>query len=104
MLLQPVNRTKSKLFISYVKPFKELSRDTLTLWLRQVMAKAGLDVSKSSPHSTRAASVSAAHRASVNIDDILKTAGCSSECCFAKYYKKPIIAASSFANAVLSVK
>ena len=94
---------QSKLFISYVKPFKEVSRDTLTHWVRQVMAKAGLDVSKFSPHSTRAASVSAAHRASVNLDDILKTAGWSSECCFAKYYNKPIVAASSFANAVLSV-
>ena len=94
---------QSKLFISYVKPFKEVSRDTLTRWVRQVMAQAGLDVSKFSPHSTRAASVSAAHRASVNLDDILKTAGWSSECCFAKYYNKPIVA-SSFANAVLSVK
>ena len=105
-----LKRTKSlrgnypKLFISYVKPFKEVSRDTLTCWVRQVMAKASLDVSKFSPHSTRAVSVSAAHRASVNIDDILKTAGWSSECCFAKYYNKPIVAASSFANAVLSVK
>ena len=95
---------QSKLFISHVKPFKEVSRDTLTRWVRQVMAKAGLDVSKFSPHSTRAASVSAAHRASVILDDILKTAGWSSECCFAKYYNKPIVAASSFANAVLSVK
>ena len=67
------------------------------------MAQAGLHVSEFSPHSTRAASVSAAHRASVNLDDILKTAGWSSECCFAKYYK-PKVKASSFANAVLSVK
>ena len=95
---------QSKLFISYVKPFKEVSRDTLTRWVRQVMAQSGLDVAKFSPHSTRAASVSAAHRASVNLDDILKTAGWSSECCFAKYYNKPIVTASSFANAVLSVK
>ena len=36
---------QSKLFISYVKPFKEVSRDTLTRWVRQVMAQAGLDVS-----------------------------------------------------------
>ena len=36
------------------------------------MAQAGLDVSKLSPHSTRAAPVSAAYRASVNLDEILK--------------------------------
>ena len=87
-----------------MKPFKEVSRDTLTRWIRQVMTQASLDVPKFSPHSTGAASVSAAHRASLNLDDILKTAGWSSECRFAKYYNKPIVAASSFANTVLSVK
>lgn len=88
---------QSKLFISYVK---EVSRDTLTRWVSQVMTQAGLDVSEFSPHSTRAASVSAANRACLKLDDILKTAGWSSEFCFAKYYNKPIVAASSFANAV----
>ena len=38
-----------------MKPFKEVSRDTLTHLVCQVKAKAGLDVSKFSPHSTRAA-------------------------------------------------
>lgn len=82
---------------------KEVS-DTLTRWVSQVMTQAGLDVSEFSPHSTRAASVSAANRASLNLDDILKTAGWSSKYCFEKYYSKPIVAASSFANAVLSIK
>ena len=44
---------QSKLFISYVKPFKEVSRDTLTSWVRQAMAQAGLDVSKFSPNGTQ---------------------------------------------------
>ena len=78
--------------------------DTLTHWVQQVMAQAGLDVSKFPPLSTRAASVSAAHKASVNLDDILKTAGWSSECCFAKYYNKPIVKVSTSAHAVLSAK
>lgn len=55
------------------------------------MALAGIDVTKYSAHSTRAASVSAASRASVNLDDILQTAGWSSECCFARFYNKPQI-------------
>jgi len=67
------------------------------------MAHADIDVATFSLHSTRAASVPAAHRATVNSDDILKTAGLSSECCFDKYYNKPIVKASSYANYVLSV-
>ena len=35
-----------------------------------------------------------ATRANVNIDDILQTAGWSSECCFARFYNKPIAKAS----------
>ena len=49
------------------------------------MALACIDVTKYSAHSTRAASVSAASRASVNLDDILQTAGWSSEYCFARF-------------------
>ena len=48
--------------------------------------------------------VSAAHRASVNLDDILETAGWASECCFAKYYNKPIVKVSNYANSVVSGK
>lgn len=49
-----------------------MSGDTLTNWVRQGLAQTGIDVSKFSSHSTTAASVSAAHRTSVNLDDILK--------------------------------
>ena len=86
-----------------MKPFKEVSRDTLTCLVHQVMAKAGLDVSKFSPLTLEQRRYQL-HRASLNLDDILKTASWSSECCLAKYYNKPIVMASSFANAVLSVK
>lgn len=66
---------QSQLLISYTKPYKGISRDTLSRWVRHTMDQAGIDVSKCSPHSTRAASVLAASTASVNLDAILKTAG-----------------------------
>ena len=93
---------QSQLLLSFVKPYKPVSRDTVTRWVRCTLALAGIDVTKYSAHSTRAASVSAASRANVNIDDILQTAGWSSECCFARFYNKPIAKASSYARSVLS--
>ena len=84
---------QSQLLISYVKPYKPVSRDTVTRWVQYTMALA---------HSTRAASVSAASRTSVNLDDILQTAGWSSECCFARFYNKPIAKTSNYARSVLS--
>lgn len=93
---------QSQLLLSYVKPYKSVSRDTVTRWVRCTLALAGIDITKYSAHSTRAASVSAASRANVNIDDILQTAGWSSECCFARFYNKPIAKVSSYARSVLS--
>ena len=66
------------------------------------MTLAGIDVTKYSVRSTRAASVSAASRASVNLDDIFLTAGWSSECCIARFYNKPIARNSSYASSPLS--
>ena len=93
---------QSQLLLSYVKPYKPVSRDTVTRWVRCTLALAGIDITKYSAHSTRAASVSAASRANVNIDDILQIAGWSSECCFARFYNKPNAKVSSYASSVLS--
>ena len=54
------------------------------------------------PHSTRAASTSAASNASVSLDDTLHTAGWSSASTFAKFYNKPIVKENTFADQELS--
>ena len=76
--------TVSKLLISYIKPHKSVSRDTILRWVREVMTQAGIDTSFYSPHSIRSASTSAANRGSMALDDILSTAGWSSAFCFSK--------------------
>ena len=50
----------SQLFISYVKPFSPVSRNTISRRVKTVMQRAGIDTTKFKPHSTRAASTSAA--------------------------------------------
>ena len=54
------------------------------------MASAGIDVSKYSSHSARAASASYALRAKVPVAIIMKTAGWSQNSTFTKYYRKPV--------------
>ena len=51
---------------------------------------AGIDTTRFKPHSIRSSSTSAAAIAKVPVDTILRTAGWSGHCTFAKYYKKPI--------------
>ena len=93
---------QSQLLLSYVNPYKPVSRDTVTRWVRCTLALDGIDITKFSAHSTRAASVSVASRANVNLDDILQTAGWSSEYCFARFYNKPIAKVSSYARSLFS--
>ena len=94
-----------QLFISYLKPFKPVSRSTISRWIKVVMSKSGINVDLFKPHSTRAASTSKASKSSVPLEQILSTAGWSSATTFAHFYNKPIWDTSSFATSILqSVK
>lgn len=94
-----VLRHSTKLLISFVKPHKPISRDTLSRWLLQVMTLAGVDTKIFKAHSTRAASASAAHK-HVPIDTILNTVGWSNANTFAKYYHKRIVTSADFGDAL----
>ena len=98
---EPLRGSESQLLVSYTKPHKAVSRDTIGRWVKTVLSSAGIDTKKFKPHSTRAAAVSAASNASVSLDDILRTAGWSSESTFAKFYNKPVLRESQFPSSVL---
>ena len=53
-------KNQSQLFISYHPPYKQVSKETLSRWVRSVLAQAGIDISVFKAHSTRSASVSKA--------------------------------------------
>ena len=97
---KPLRGAESKLFISFIKPYKQVSRETVSRWIRLVMELAGVDTTVFKQHSTRAAATSKAKAANVPIHDILLTAGWSSTRCFDWFYNKPV-GTSTFASAVL---
>lgn len=78
------------MLIGYQKPHKPVSTNTIVCWLKNVMAKAGIDTSVYKAQSTRAAVTSAAKGKQVPIDTILCTVGWSSESTFVRFYDKPI--------------
>ena len=88
--------------ISFTKPYKQISRETISRWIRLVMELAGVDTKVFKPHSTRAAATSKAKAASVPIHEILRTAGWSSSRCFDQFYNKPV-ETPTFASAVLQI-
>ncbi len=103
-LTKRIRSGEKALFISFRKPHKAVSKDTIARWLKFIMKKAGLDSHKYTAHSTRSASTSAASAATVPVDDILQTAGWASETTFRRFYKKPVCKENSFADAVLKRK
>jgi len=96
VLLEYISRTESlrgveqQLLASYQKPYKKVSRDTISKWIRTVMQLSGLDLTVFKTHSTRASSTSAAKRALVPNQDIIDRAGWSSAQTFATFYKREI--------------
>ena len=97
---KPLRGSETKLFISFIKPYKKVSRETISRWIRSVMETAGVDTKVFKPHSTRAAAPSKAKAACVPVHDILRTAGWSSSRCFDLFYNKPV-ESSNFASAIL---
>ena len=91
------------LLISYVKPHKAVSRDTVKRWIRTIMDSAGIDTSKFRAYSTRSASTSKATAVSTPMECILKTAGWSRQSTFAKFYHKNIVTEQSFSENILKL-
>ena len=81
---------EDQLFVSFRKPHGPVSKDTISRWLAIVLKQAGVNIEQFRPHSTRAASTSAADKLGVPIQEIMRTAGWSKAATFQQYYNKPI--------------
>lgn len=107
-LREYLNRTRvlrdveQKLFISTQAPFKAVARATISRWVRTLMEKAGINVEKFKPHSTRAASTSSARDKGVPLKCIMKAAGWSQENTYRRFYDKPVKQTSEMQTALLS--
>jgi len=96
-----IRNDSSKLLISYQKPFKPVSKDTISRWLRILLGKAGIDIRSFTAHSTRSASSSAAKNNGLPVNIIMDKVGWSSLSTFSKFYDKPIRKQSDYGSSVL---
>ncbi|XP_050314945.1 uncharacterized protein LOC126749306 [Anthonomus grandis grandis] len=92
----------STLFLTFKKPYKPASPQTLSRWIKTVMNNSGIDTKKFTAHSTRHASTSAAYRKGVDINIIKQSAGWTKKSkVFSLFYNKPLLDdRTTFANAV----
>ena len=89
------------LLISFMKPYRKVSTDTIARWIKTVLRLAGIDTSIFKAHSTRSASTSAATKLGVPLHD-MSTAGWSSNSTFGKFYNKDVVQTSNMGDAILS--
>ena len=84
-------RLDNVLFISTIKPHKPVGAQTMSRWIKTILEWAGIDVTLFKPHSTRHAASTAALKASIPLDEILKKAGWSSAKTFRRFYFRHVI-------------
>lgn len=92
----------SHMILTYKRPHKPATAQSISRWIKQVLGASGVDVSTFSAHSTRHASTSAARASGLSMDTIRKAAGWTSTSqSFAKFYHRPIVVEGNFARSVL---
>jgi site-specific recombinase XerD len=98
----PVRGDNKQLLISFAKPYKPISTETISHWIKNFMTTAGVDTTQYKSHSTRAASTS--HLASQQFDlkDILNAAGWSKEETFKRFYHFKDNNEFNFGNAIMN--
>ena len=102
--LRPQNPGQTNgIFLVTVKPHKPVQASTLACWIRDFLCLAGVDSSVFKSHSTRGAASSAAARAGLSVDDIIKTANWTNDNTFRRFYYK-IVQDPTFGRAVLGEK
>ena len=100
-LLRKVNDAgEHRLFVSFDAPHKPVGPSTIGRWTKLTLARAGLDTSRFSAHSTRSAAVSAA-KAVIPVELIIRKVGWASAAMFAKFYNKPIEEVRNVGDALL---
>ena len=55
-----MSENDTKLFVSFIKLHKAVSKDTIARWCKETLSQCGIDIEKYSTHSSRAAASSKA--------------------------------------------
>jgi hypothetical protein len=100
---QPLRANYTQLLISYQKPHRPVTSETIARWIRKVLDNAGIDTTTFGAHSTRAAATSAAKCAKLSVNTIMNAAGWTNAATFSRFYDKPITPATetNFGHTVL---
>ncbi|CAG9136633.1 unnamed protein product [Plutella xylostella] len=93
--------SNNNLLLTFKRPHKAATAQSISRWIKQVLSESGVDVSVYSGHSTRHASTSAASSSGLSVEAIRKAAGWTKNSeTFAKFYHRQVLDEGSFAKSV----
>ena len=92
-----------KLLLSYIRPHKPISSETLSRWVVAFLSEAGMNTSIFKAHSVRGAASPAAFNAGVSLKDILSLADWSQDSTFVRFYYGPVFDPSVAGGVLASV-
>ena len=96
------NSTKTQLLLGTIEPHDQVTSDSVSRWLKNVLHLAGIDTNTFKGHSTGSASSSRAGMAGMSVEDIMKRGSWSNESTWQRFYNKPVLSAEEkFQNSVL---
>ncbi|KAJ8018834.1 hypothetical protein HOLleu_42962 [Holothuria leucospilota] len=90
-------------FISFLKPYRKVCSATIARWIKDILRLAGVDTGVFTAHSTRGASTSAALRAGMAVEDIMKVADWTRVATFKRFYFRGTTSHTSLAAYVFQV-
>lgn len=80
----------TRFFLSYINPHEPITSSSLGRWLKTVLAKAGVNVSKFTAHSTRSASSAKAKAMGASVSEIMSCGNWKNTSTWETFYNKPI--------------
>ena len=86
-----VNTEQKALFITYGKPHKQASPDTISRWIKNMLSESGVDITVYKAHSCRSASTSKANNIGITMKEILDRGCWSNDHTSKKFYGKDVI-------------
>ena len=89
-----------ELFINHQKPYKPVSKATISRWIKVTLNKAGINTNIYKAHSTRAASTSAAAK-TIDIGTVLRAASWTNVSTFRRLYQKEVPVKGAFGKSIL---
>jgi integrase len=79
------------LFLTYKKPHRPVSQNSVSRWIKNVLQLAGIDISTFSAGSTRSAAASKVRDQGAPIHQIMEMGGWSRASTFTRFYDRPIL-------------